>query len=111
MVGDKEFFCILYADDLVIMSENAYVLQKLLNGLNDYCNACYLKINASKSKVMVFRKGGNLARSDRFFLENKQIEIVDSFKFLGLTFTNRGTWGFACKKLGEQANKAVFSLR
>ena len=67
-VGSKEFFCLMYADDVVIISESAYVLQKLLNGLHDYCKGCHLEINESKSKVIVFRKGGRLARSDRFLL-------------------------------------------
>ena len=110
-VGDKEFYCLMYADDLIIVSESAYVLQKLLNGLHDYCKSCHLEINESKSKVVVFRNGGRLARSDRFFIDNKKLEIVSSFKFLGLTFSSGHSWNAAHKTLAEQATKAIFVLK
>ena len=53
--------CLIYADDLVVLSTNPICLQKLLNALNDYCNENDLTINMDKSKTMVFRRGGYLS--------------------------------------------------
>ena len=44
---------LLYADDLVILSESEKGLQTALNLLNKYCTTWRLKINTDKTKVMV----------------------------------------------------------
>ena len=46
----------LYADDIVIFSITAEELQSSLDLLTDYCKRWKLKVNVSKTKVMVFRK-------------------------------------------------------
>ena len=86
-------------------------MQKLLNGLNEYCKGCHLKINEAKSKVIVFRKGGRLARSDNFFINNTKLENVNSYKFLGLGFTSKASWSSALSLLAEQASKAIFMVK
>jgi hypothetical protein len=48
---------LLYADDLILLSESEKVLQSCLDNLNSYCNRWKLKINISKTKVIVFSKG------------------------------------------------------
>jgi len=46
--------CLLYADDLVILSENATGLQKSIDLLNNYCDKWGLTINSSKTKTIIF---------------------------------------------------------
>jgi hypothetical protein len=48
---------LLYADDLILLSESEKGLQSCLDNLNSYCNRWKLKINISKTKVIVFSKG------------------------------------------------------
>ncbi|KAJ4427228.1 hypothetical protein ANN_24845 [Periplaneta americana] len=43
-----------------------------------------------KTKVMKFRKGGNVSRSDIFTYANEKLEIVNSYKYLGLTLQVTG---------------------
>lgn len=50
-------FMLLYADDIVLFSSNAEELQKGLDLMFDYCNGWKVKINVSKTKIIVFRKG------------------------------------------------------
>jgi hypothetical protein len=45
---------LLYADDLVILSERPDGRQSSLSSLNNYCVKWKLHINPNKSKVMVF---------------------------------------------------------
>ena len=49
-------FVLMYADDTVIMAENEHDMQRNLNLLNDYCNCNKLKVNISKTKIMVFAR-------------------------------------------------------
>ena len=52
-----KIFCLLYADDTIVLAENAAQLQKALDGLNNYCNKWALKVTLDKTKVVIFSKG------------------------------------------------------
>ena len=54
-----KIFCLLYADDTLILAESAIQLEKALAGLNTYCNRWALKVNVEKTKVIIFPKGKN----------------------------------------------------
>ena len=58
-----KLFMLLYADDIVIFANSAEQLQESLNMLSDYCRRWKLTVNVSKTKVMVFGKGGLLPRN------------------------------------------------
>ena len=44
---------LMYADDLILLSESKEGLQNLINKVNDFCAERLLCINAKKTKVMV----------------------------------------------------------
>ena len=52
--------CLLWADDLVMLSESEVGLQSLLNNLYTYCAENEVKVNLDKSKCMIFNKTGKL---------------------------------------------------
>jgi hypothetical protein len=43
-----------------------------------------LSVNTSKTKIVVFRNGGKVNANEKWFYDNKEIEIVDSFTYLGV---------------------------
>ena len=45
-----------------------------------------------------------------FTFDDKNIEIVDEFKYLGIIFKYNGNFDLCKKNLNQQANKAMFSL-
>ena len=53
-INNKQLYCLLYADDLVIFSENHYSLQLLLNAFHDYCKKNDLIVNSEKNKGNCF---------------------------------------------------------
>ena len=57
---------LLYADDIVIFASTADELQHGLNLLSDYCLRWKLKVHVSKTKFLIFRKGGILPRNLSF---------------------------------------------
>ena len=71
----------MYADDTVLFSESVSALQSMLDTLFLYTPKWNLTVNISKSKIMVFRKGGKVKPEpyQEFFLE-----IVDCFNYLGV---------------------------
>ena len=103
-------FIILYADDTVILSNNAKGLQQSLDHLYSYCNKWKLKVNPNKTKITIF--GGRKVQKEKFTFKynGKDLELVDEFKYLGVTFKYNGNFELCKKNLYEQASKAMFSL-
>ncbi len=50
--------CLVYADDLVLLSESPEGLQSSLNILKYFCFSWKLEVNRDKSKVIVFNSNG-----------------------------------------------------
>ena len=50
-VGDQLKSILLYADDVVLLAENAHDLQYMLDMLTDWCLANRMSVNASKNVV------------------------------------------------------------
>ena len=77
----------MYADDTVIMAENEYDMQRNLNLLNDYFNYNKLKVNISKTKIMVFAKSKTrLSNIPTFKFGNINHEQVEDYIYLGICF-------------------------
>ena len=53
LLGEHRINCLLYADDLVILSESASDLQKCLNVVGKFCTTRGLDTKYNKSKVIV----------------------------------------------------------
>ena len=61
-------------------------LQNQLNALSVAAKRLGLTVNLDKPKVMVFRKGGYLAAKERWFWDDQKLEVVNTYKYLGLIF-------------------------
>ena len=111
MLGEKKISCLLYADDLVLLSESPDGLQTSLNKLDTYCKYWNLQVNIKKTSVMIFNKMGRLIHKNNFFIDNKPIIIAHEYKYLGLLFKPSGNFSHAVINLMAKAKKAMFSLR
>ena len=80
----------IYADDMVIASRSQEELQAAFNRLMDWAAENDLDVNDSKTVVMVFRKGGRISANTGITYRGKKLNIVDSFKYLGLTTQTQG---------------------
>ena len=47
---------LLYADDLIMMSNSAEGLQTCIDNLEEYCKKWHLSINTAESKIIIFQK-------------------------------------------------------
>ena len=100
---------LLYADDVVIFAETAEYLQMEIDKLHTYCNKWRLKVNASKSQVLVFKKG-RVNSNESWYYGETQLTVATKISYLGLVFTTNGQNYQTQLALPEQANKAVFQL-
>ena len=53
-----KLFTLLYADDTILITDSAEDLQNGLNIFHLYCNQWKLKINTSKTKIVILAKVG-----------------------------------------------------
>ena len=109
-IGMLNLYLLLYADDIVLFGKTSEDLQHALSILENYCNRWKLTVNTSKTKIMIFKKGGRLPNDLHFVYNNKDIEIVNKFCYLGVVFTSGGSSFETQKTLSGQALKAIFKL-
>ena len=103
-------YVLLYADDTFILSESALELQKALDALYDYCGVWDLKVNTSKTNIVIFSRG-KITVYPVFKFGNQVIDVVESYIYLGTVMNYNGNFSKAIQKQISQANRAVFSLR
>ena len=96
---------LLFADDLILVADTPVKLQKRLDALHLYSVKWGMEISTGKTKVIVFKNGGPLSRYEHWMYNNKPLETVNAYKYLGLTITPKCVWSWACKVLSEQASK------
>ena len=76
-------FLLLFADDIVLFSSTVAGLQNLIIELERYCDKYKLNVNSDKTKVIVFKKGGRLAKNEKWLYKGKELECLKSYKYLG----------------------------
>jgi hypothetical protein len=80
----------MFADDIVLLSENALGLQNVLNNFHSYCRRWKLTININKTKFIIFNEGGHHISKHNFSQGNLKVEIIQSYCYLGIIFSALG---------------------
>ena len=110
LVNDIKLNHLLFADDLVIVSETRSGLQKCLDKLHDYTQTWALDINIGKIKAIIFQRYGKRTQ-DNFNIGGLEIEQVNKYTYLGIPFDSSGCFTSAEIELKSKALKAMFQLQ
>ena len=105
-----ELFILLLADDVMLMSETVVGLQNQLNYLCKVSTELQLKVNMAKSNIIVFRKGGYLAAREHWVCNGVEMPVVNVYKYLGIFFSTKLSFTFACKDLASRAKRALLAV-
>ena len=109
-LGGEKVFLLSYADDIILIAADAIGLQSSIDILSNYCHSWNLTVNIAKTKTMIFRNPGPLKLGDVFFYDGQPLEIVDSFKYLGLMLSATGVTAKMTDARAAQATKAKYAL-
>ena len=101
---------IMYADDTIILADSEANMQAALKALQLYCDKWKLEINCSKTKITIFSRGKIRPDKYNFVYDNRKIEIVKTYKYLGLEFSSSGSFKPSLEQLKSQASRAMFAL-
>ena len=76
ILGNIKLSNLLYADDLILISETRRSLQSCLDNLQAYCQKWKLTVNNKKTKVMVVEKRQSSAQMHCFSFKKVPLEFV-----------------------------------
>ncbi len=95
----------LYANDTVLLAETEGMLQRIVDEFGRVHKRRKLKVNAGKSKVMIFEKareqtitfakayrvGSEAIRGCKIWLGKEKMEEMNKFKYLGTVLCKHGS--------------------
>ena len=87
-VGNEKLSILMYADDIIIMSDSSDELQELLNVVNGYGEDFCVSFSQDKSQVMVIN--GDVNERKEWRLGDRIIKRTDEYKYLGVTLNTYG---------------------
>ena len=112
VIGREKIFSLAYADDLVLLSEREDDMREMIGAFYRYTVKKKLTVNTSKSKMMVFSRGGRMSKN-KWCFGGSLVEEVKYFKYLGFNFQSSGKYNKhmeAMNIIGKRRVAEVWSL-
>jgi hypothetical protein len=98
----------LYANDIVLMARSPNDLGNQLRILNDFCSNMGMTVNTDKTKIMIIKS--NKTTYDTFVYDNKNLEEVTSYKYIGIDIHHKLNWNYSIEKRIFGRWKACYGL-
>ena len=111
MLGYRSINCLMYADDLLVISPSPEGLQQSLNVIHQHAQQWKLKVNTKKSNIIIFSGNGQNKNSTNFKYNNETLQIVDKQTYLGVEMTSSGRYIYSREILSEKATKVLSIIR
>ena len=108
--SNTKIHCILWADDIVLLSESRQGMQKQLNLLESFSAKNLLELNVEKTKALCFNKKGSHIHMG-FNYHGEFLEDVKEYVYLGFLVKSNGSVQEGIQNLQDRALKSFFSIR
>ena len=109
--GDQLIRMLLYADDMVLIATTPCGLQQQLDLLSEFCNSKGLQVNLAKTEIVVYRKAGSkLPQGLQWFYEGQQVQVSDSFRYLGVWLHSTKGLSVARDALKAAGQRAMWAM-
>ena len=108
VLGHLKVPILMYADDIILLSESPVGLQNSMNSLQLYCKTWKLRVNTSKTKVIIFNSRSSAGYN--FKIGQHAIEMVKQYCYLGVTVHQSGNFKMAWEILVNKGAKAYAAL-
>ncbi|XP_071644396.1 uncharacterized protein [Temnothorax longispinosus] len=89
-LGEEKVYDLEYADDMVLLAEGEDEMRSMMERLERYLDKKRLELNAEKTKIMRFRKGGRRMVKRDWWWKGRKVEEVKEFRYLGYTLQRNG---------------------
>lgn len=105
-----EILMLMFADDIALVADTVAGLQNHLNALKKHCLEWKLNVNVEKTKVVIFKNGGCPSKNEKWFYNDKKIETVSSFNYVGVNFTCRLSLFKMAESMAVKAKRVLVYL-
>ena len=105
---------IKFADDSTIqglITENEQNYRDKVNGFTDWCDNHYLLLNIKKTKELIIDFRINKEPLAPLTIKNEKVEIVNSYKYLGVMIDDKLTWHQHASLVHTKMNQRLYFLR
>ena len=106
-VGGGRLGLLMFADDIVLLSDSQEGLQRSLNIAWQYSRKWRFNFNLGTSKSEVMVVGGRVT-GQQFWLGEGQMRVVREYCYLGLTLMEEGWWDRARDRMIQKGNAALW---
>jgi len=126
-VKGQKIYSLAYADDVAVVAEEEVGMQGMIKTLERYIKEKGLEVNVEKTKVMRCKRGGGRQKKVAWKWEEKEVEEVRKFKYLGYVMMASGgqkdhieervskgavvmreVWGIGKRKFGKDWSRRVW---
>jgi len=108
-MGATKIHIILYADDQILLAPTAQELQEKMNVLEHFFLENNLKVNTTKTKVVIFENREHKRRY-QFKWGPNELEIVKNYTYLGVPLNHTLNNNFSSKHFITQGKLAITNL-
>ena len=106
---------IKYADDTVVIGlindNNEDDYKETIGYVTDWCSENYLNLNVSKTKEMIIDMRRKTNVKEPINISNSPVDIVSSYKYLGVTIQDDLKWNKHVNIQTKKANKRMYYVR
>lgn len=107
---NRSISILLYADDIILLSETEEGLQKMLDCVYSWSKKNKIKFNASKSNIVHFRSKRQARTTFKFHLGNVVLNTVQQYKYLGIILNEYLDFSVTAQVLADSANRALGAI-
>ena len=102
-----------YADDILgylIGNGLGQLTQDIIDGINNWCISNKMKLNTKKCKV-IFTPGTAAEQPPKLYLNGEELEIVESYRYLGIEINNKLDWSQQWGRILKNTNSVPFLIK
>ena len=105
-----ELLILMFADDVILLSDSITGLQNQLNVLCDTALSLGLTVNLDKSNIVVFRNGGYLSLKEKWFYGGSKMNVVNMYKYLGVILSTKLSFSHMLYDIANKGKRRVINI-
>ena len=92
MINQIMVSILLFADDIVLITDNTEKLQDMINQIQSYSKKWRFELNKKKCECMIFKYGKKTHKAVKWYIDDEELKIVDGYKYLGVEMMSNMKW-------------------
>ena len=108
--NDENISILMYADDVVLISDSEEGLQNMLDTVHDWSKDWRLSINYDKTNIVHFHKASEARTEYEFHIGDNNIALSETYRYLGLDLNETLDYTHGATVLGKAASRALGSI-